>query len=106
MFIKTKRSITEKKNTKRIMAMRKPYLEYVTRESLNDYTNNRRCHLQLIKTFNSYAELKRSLKSVCEENIDEDGVFVIRQRKGEWGEWFERWDLVNGKPVIIRKGWM
>ncbi len=38
-------------------------------------------------------------------DIYEDEVFVTRSRRGEWGEWFEKWVLINGKPTIIKKGW-
>jgi len=33
-------------------------------------------------------------------------VNVYRERRGEWGEWFEHWSLINGKPTIIKEGWM
>lgn len=33
-------------------------------------------------------------------------VTVIRSKRGEWGEWFERWDMdYRCKPEITKQGW-
>ena len=47
----------------------------------------------------TYKELKKNLKKHLLENL-EANVVVSRSRRGEWGEWFEYWTLVNNKPKI------
>jgi hypothetical protein len=60
----------------------------------------------ITKSFKNYAELKKALKDyILHNHIGEDEVFVTRSRRGEWGEWFEKWALINGKPTITKKGW-
>ena len=61
---------------------------------------------KLIKTISkpTYAELlsevKKSLKAgVC------DNFHICRSRRGEWGEWFEVWQIICEKPTIIKEGW-
>jgi len=54
----------------------------------------------------TYKELKRNLIKHLNESYD-DEVSVSRSRRGEWGEWFENWGFnAEGKPVIIKQGWM
>lgn len=56
--------------------------------------------------YKTYKDLKKNLKKVMKENRDADDFFVVRYRRGQWGEWFERWGLdSSGKPVIIKQGW-
>lgn len=55
--------------------------------------------------FKTYAELKKHIKTLLKDSYD-DVVYVNRSRRGEWGEWFERWEIVDGKPVITKKGWL
>ena len=57
------------------------------------------------KTYPTYTELKRDLKNLFKE-YDPVKIHVFRHRRGEWGEWFEHWSLVNGKPKIVKQGWM
>lgn len=57
------------------------------------------------KEFKTYSELKKKLPELIKENDDPEGLFVLCTRRGEWGEWFERWKLVKDKPKIIREGW-
>jgi len=92
------------------MANFKPQVSYETKESLNNYYNSSQYSKPKIKRgitkhFKTYSELLKNIKGFCEENIDEDGVFVVRSRRGQWGEWCERWKLVNGKPTIVKEGW-
>jgi hypothetical protein len=35
----------------------------------------------------------------------DDEISIHRSRRGEWGEYFEVWQLVNGKPTIVKQGW-
>ena len=86
----------------------KPQVTYMTRGSLHDYNVERYRVTSPYKTerFNTYAELKKALRErILHEHIGEDLVFVTRSRRGEWGEWYEKWELVNGKPTIVKKGW-
>lgn len=57
------------------------------------------------KSFNTYSELKSNLKRLLEDSVD-NKVCVYRHRRGEWGEWFEHWSMVNRKPTITKKGWL
>ena len=90
------------------MANFKPQVTYMTSESLHDYRVERYRVTSPYKTerFKTYAELKKALKDyILDNHIGEDEVFVTRSRRGEWGEWYEHWGKVNGKPTIIRQGW-
>lgn len=90
------------------MANFKPQVTYMTTESKRDYRVERyRVKSEFItKSFKTYTELKKALKDyILHTHIDENPVFVTRSRRGEWGEWFERWALVDGKPKIIKQGW-
>lgn len=92
------------------MANFKPQVSYITEQSLRAYQNaspytKPPLKREITQRFKTYSELLKNMKKFCENNIDEDGVFVVRSRRGEWGEWFERWNLVNGKPTIIKEGW-
>ena len=62
----------------------------------------------------TYRELRKNLKHLIQGNIEgsdrycdvEPSITVIRYKRGEWGEWFENWELHSGKPVKVKKGWM
>jgi hypothetical protein len=86
------------------MANFKPQASYITNDSIRDYRNGQSRSEVLYKRFKTYAELKRNLKVMLEESFN-DVVSVSRSRRGEWGEWFEKWELINGKPQITKKGW-
>jgi hypothetical protein len=60
---------------------------------------------RVLKVFPTYRELKKNLHSMLLES-DAFQISVTRFKRGEWGEWFEIWKLVNKKPVIIKQGWM
>lgn len=83
----------------------KPQASYISNESIRDYRNRMRNSETINKRFNTYAELKKHLKEMLSESIN-DVVSVSRSRRGEWGEWFEKWEMVNGKPTITNQGWM
>ena len=53
--------------------------------------------------FPTYRELKRNIKQYLKESV-EGSVTVVRHRRGEWGEWYERWELINGEPKIMKEG--
>lgn len=55
--------------------------------------------------FATYEMVKRSMKKLLNES-NNNLVRVYRHRRGEWGEWFEHWSYVDGKPKIVKQGWM
>jgi len=55
--------------------------------------------------FSTYREVVRNMKLLLERSNDNE-VSVSRSIRGEWGEWFETWRRVNGKPTIVKQGWM
>lgn len=85
----------------------KPQVTYTTNESLRDYRNGMRKHSYKVLSYKTYRELVKDIKNVLAVSIDEDDyVSVCRSKRGEWGEWFEHWQLAsNGKPRIIKQGW-
>lgn len=57
-------------------------------------------------SYPTYQKLKSELKNLLEQSPD-GIVRVYRSRRGQWGEWFEHWQLnYQRKPVIIKQGWM
>jgi hypothetical protein len=63
------------------------------------------CNGSIQKSFGTYAEVKRRMRDLLEISNDNE-VCVYRHRRGEWGEWFEHWSMINGRPEITRSGWM
>ena len=59
-------------------------------------------HIQ--REFPTYSEVKKRIKDLLEIS-DDNEVSVYRHRRGEWGEWFEKWQMIGGKPKIIKQGW-
>ena len=57
-----------------------------------------------LKEFPTYQKLKTELKKVLKKT--NETITVFRSRRGQWGEWFEKWECVNGKPKIVKEGWM
>lgn len=84
----------------------KPQITVITEETRRDaaYSYGKKSPYKSIQ-YKTYKELKKNIKKHLEENI-EDTVSVLRSRRGEWGEFYEIWTLLDGKPVIVRSGWM
>jgi hypothetical protein len=54
--------------------------------------------------FKTYKEVLKNIKGIIENTAYVPVVY--RSRRGEWGEWFEYWELDgNGKPRIFKDGW-
>jgi len=90
------------------MANFKPQVTYMTDSSLHDYKVERLrvTSPNVTKSFKTYAELKKALKDyILDNHIGDDLVIVSRSRRGHWGEWFEKWQKINGTPTIIKQGW-
>lgn len=83
----------------------KPSIQIITKETQREYYNNYRKSPYKNIYYPTYRELKKNLKLHLEHN-HESTVTVIRKRMGEWGEWFEKWELNDGRPRIVKQGWM
>lgn len=83
----------------------KPQVRFMTNESAKDYFNHKTNSLYITKTFNTYSEVKKEIRNILINHVGEDLVSVSRHRRGEWGEWFEKWALIHGRPQIVEKGW-
>lgn len=59
------------------------------------------------KTFLTYAKLRSAMKAMMNDSID-NIVDVTRTRRGEWGQWFERWSINenNNKLKKIKETWL
>ena len=55
--------------------------------------------------FLTYRELKKKLREYIQYN-DIPQLTVFRQKRGEWGECFETWQLQGDELIIIKEGWM
>ena len=65
-----------------------------------------------IRTYETYVKLKKAIPKLIWKDSDADGMFVVRSRRGQWGEWFERWksDGFNTRTgldrvKIVKQGW-
>ena len=55
--------------------------------------------------YKTYRELVKNLSKVFNE-YGVKSIFVVRSRRGEWGEWTERWEMDHrAKPFIVKSGW-
>ncbi len=53
----------------------------------------------------TYREVKRNLKKYLDQS-SLGKVSVFRHRRGEWGEWFENWEMsYDRKPKKVKEGW-
>ena len=85
------------------MAQRRPYVSYAKYHYDADamqYKFNKGV------TLPTYAEVKKRMAEFLKES-DDNMVRVYRERRGEFGEWFEHWQLnLMNNPVIVKQGWM
>ena len=56
-------------------------------------------------SFDTYRELLKNMKLLLQRSNNNE-VCVSRSKRGQWGEWFERWQLQCGKPVLIKACWL
>ena len=58
-------------------------------------------------TYEDYATLKKNLTKLINKSWDST-VCVTRTRRGEWGQWFERYHGLNekGKPNKVKETWL
>jgi hypothetical protein len=59
------------------------------------------------RTFDSYGALRKAMKEMMNDSVD-NVVDVTRTRRGEWGQWFERWAIneTTNKLEIIKQTWL
>jgi len=83
----------------------KPSARVINDSTVSDYERGK-CKLAHIYVFfPTYRKLKGKMKELLEKN-HEKTITVSRSRRGEWGEWYEIWELRDDKPAIVKKGWM
>lgn len=83
----------------------KPQATFATDESIREYRNGMRKSRYITNVYPTYAKLRGAMKAMLNASFDER-VEVSRSRRGEWGEWFEVWEMVGGKPKITKQTWM
>lgn len=55
--------------------------------------------------YKTYRELKKDILNVMLK-YGVKSAFVIRSKRGQWGEWCERWEVdYRQKPYIVKEGW-
>lgn len=76
----------------------------VSRNYRGEYEDNV-CNGRIQLQFPTYRAIKSNVKKLLSASYD-NLVCVYRHRRGEWGEYFEHWSLVGGKPTVVKKGWL
>jgi hypothetical protein len=76
------------------MALIKPQIHLSKSNGSTEYLHYKTYHKDLLPKIGGL--LKKA---------DVNTLTVYRSRRGQWGEWFEEWELINNVPKIIRKGW-
>lgn len=54
--------------------------------------------------YKNLRKLRKDMRRQITQSIDGE-IHVARSRRGNWGEWFEVWDMCAGKPRLLREGW-
>ena len=89
------------------MPIIKPSLTYKTYDSIRNYQMSNRKRDYVYEELPTYRKVRSRVINVLKHEQPIGGqVSVSRSRRGEWGEWFEHWELVNNKPKIVKQGWM
>jgi len=59
------------------------------------------------RVFDTYNSLLKEMRAMMHDSMD-NIISVTRTRRGEWGQWFERWQLDpdTKKPTIIKQTWL
>ena len=81
------------------MANRFVYKRWATYRSQNGTDETR--------VFPTYAKLRGAMKAMMNDSVD-NVVDVTRTRRGEWGQWFERWAIneQTNKLEKIKETWL
>ena len=84
---------------------RKPGFWVTTEETRRNCRNGMSKHESAYIYADTYRKLKQELKTYIPLSVT-DEVTICRQRRGNWGEYYETWRMVQGKPKIVKQGWM
>lgn len=59
------------------------------------------------RVFDTYSKLRSSMRAMMSDSVD-NVLTVTRTRRGQWGEWFEHWqiDESTNKLTKVKEGWM
>lgn len=59
------------------------------------------------RVFDTYSKLRSSMKAMMADSVD-NVLTVTRTRRGEWGQWFENWqiDESTNKLIKVKEGWL
>lgn len=59
------------------------------------------------RVFDNYRLLRKAMKAMMSDSVD-NIVDVTRTRRGEWGQWFERWAIneATNKLEKIKETWL
>ena len=79
---------------------RQPYITYTP----NRISDHFRDFKEIGKYIQTYVKFLKEVKALLEDSFNNE-VHIVRERRGEWGEWFEYWSLINGTPKITKQGW-
>lgn len=83
---------------------RKPGFWVTTEETRRNFRNGNSKHETAYIYADTYRKLKQLLKEYLPLSLDGE-ITICRERRGNWGEWYEKWQMVNNKPKIIKQGW-
>jgi len=88
------------------MSRFKPSVTVLTNDSIRNYQNRGyRGSRYEYHEYPTYEKLKKDIANHLKNSLEEH-ISVSRSRRGEWGEWYEHWKMIDGKPKIIKSGWM
>jgi len=67
--------------------------------------HSRPCETYCVE-FKTYRQLLKELPSLFKET-GKQVITIYRTRRGEWGEWFEKWTTTaKGDLSLIKQGWL
>lgn len=69
------------------------------------WTSAGSCGLSEYCSFDTYEKCISKVKQLLRDGYEKQ-LSISRSKRGEWGEYFENWELVNNKPTIVKEGWM
>lgn len=86
------------------MANFKPGFWVTTEETQRNYRMSNSKHGSAYIYADTYRKLKPLIKEYLPLSLSGE-LHIHRSKRGEWGEWFEVWQLQGGKPTIVKEGW-
>ena len=58
-----------------------------------------------LREYPTYRGLVKDLPNLFKELNGTDTIHITRQLRGQWGQRFEYWKMIDGKPSIVKEGW-